>query len=47
MKYKILLSAVFTFFIAVLIVCWMIAKQANPVFLDEHGKPVSTARSTY
>ena len=35
------LGAIFAFFILVLIVCYYIAKQANPVFLDEHGKPTN------
>jgi hypothetical protein len=47
MNFKWLLSGVFTFFIAVLVVCYIISKQANPVFLDEHGKPVATAKSGY
>ncbi len=47
MNIKILLGGVFTFFIAVLIACYMIAKDANPVFLDDHGKPVGTAKSGY
>ncbi len=47
MKFKWLLAAVFTFFIAILIGCWVIARDANPIFLDEHGKPVKTAQSIY
>lgn len=47
MKFKWLLGAVFTFFIAVLIVCYLIARDANPIFLDEHGKPTNAAHSSY
>ena len=36
------LGFVFVFFIAFLIVCYVITKRANPVFLDEHGKPVAS-----
>jgi len=36
------LGVVFVFFIAVLIVCYVITKRTNPVFLDEHGKPVAS-----
>ncbi len=42
-----LLGFIMAWFIAILIVCYFIAKQANPVFLDEHGKPQNTARSSY
>jgi len=31
-------------FIGILIFCYIVTKRANPVFLDEHGKP--TAQST-
>jgi hypothetical protein len=47
MNFKVLLGAVMTFFVAVLIVCYFIARDANPVFLDEHGKPSQTAKSNY
>lgn len=47
MNFKVLLGAVMTFFVAVLIVCYAIAKQANPVFLDEHGKPSNVTKPNY
>lgn len=47
MRFKWMLGAIFTFFIAVLIACYVIAREANPIFLDEHGKPVNAPRSTY
>ena len=47
MNIKILLGGVMGFFIAVLIVCYFIAKQANPVFLDEHGRPSNIAKANY
>jgi hypothetical protein len=47
MNFKVLLGSVMTFFVAVLIVCYCIAKQADPVFLDEHGKPSNTAKANY
>ncbi|HTR23768.1 MAG TPA: hypothetical protein VMI10_07270 [Terriglobales bacterium] len=36
------LGFVFALFIAILIVCYVITKRTNPVFLDEHGKPVAS-----
>jgi hypothetical protein len=47
MNIKILLGGVMGFFIAVLIVCYIIAKQANPVFLDEHGRPSNIEKTSY
>lgn len=38
MKY--FLAAVFGFFVALLVAVYMGARQADPVLLDEHGKPV-------
>lgn len=37
------LGFVFVLFIAILIVCYVITKRANPILLDQHGKPVATA----
>jgi hypothetical protein len=37
------LGFIFVFFISILIVCYVITKRTNPVFLDEHGKPVSSS----
>jgi hypothetical protein len=37
------LGAVFVLFIAILIFCYVVTKRANPVFLDEHGKPAATS----
>ena len=47
MNFKILLGGVMGLFVTILIVCYIIAKQANPVFLDEHGKPVAAAQKNY
>jgi len=47
MNFKILLGGVMGLFVTILIVCYIIAKQADPVFLDEHGKPLATAQKTY
>ena len=35
------LGAVFVMFIGILVFCYVVTKRTNPVFLDEHGKPVS------
>ena len=37
------LGFIFVLFISILIACYMITKRTNPVFLDEHGKPVSSS----
>jgi len=47
MNFKVLLGAVMTLFVTILIVCYAIAKQANPVFLDEHGKPSNVTKPNY
>ncbi len=47
MNFKVLLGSVFGFFVMVLIVCYFIARDSNPVFLDEHGKVTSQAKGTY
>ena len=36
------LGVVMAIFIGILIVCYVITKRTNPVFLDEHGKPVNS-----
>ena len=33
-----LLGFVMVLFISILVVCYFIAKQANPIMLDEHGE---------
>ncbi|HKH97982.1 MAG TPA: hypothetical protein VJ999_02650 [Candidatus Sulfotelmatobacter sp.] len=35
------LGFVFVLFIGILIFCYAITKRTNPVFLDQHGKPVA------
>ncbi len=30
-------------FIGILIFCYVVTKRANPILLDEHGKPVTSA----
>lgn len=42
MKY--FLAFVFALFIGVLVFVYWGAKQANPVILDEKGKPLATSR---
>jgi len=36
------LGLVMALFIGILIFCYVITKRTNPVFLDEHGKPVNS-----
>jgi len=37
------LGFVFMFFIGILICVYVITKHTNPVFLDQHGKPVASS----
>lgn len=41
------LGFVFVFFISILIVCYVITKRTNPVFLDEHGKPTNASTQSH
>jgi hypothetical protein len=38
-----LLGFVFVLFIGILIFCYVVTKRTNPVFLDQHGKPVAAS----
>jgi hypothetical protein len=42
MMFKILLGCVMALFIGILIVAYGAARHANPVLLDEHGRPIAT-----
>lgn len=37
------LGVIFVLFIGILIFCYVVTKQANPIFLDEHGKVVTSS----
>lgn len=39
---KLLLSLIVVIFIGILFTAYLVARRANPIFLDEHGKPVNT-----
>lgn len=41
-----LLGFVFLLFIGILVFAYVVTRQANPVFLDEHGKPLATQPAT-
>ena len=43
MKFQILLCAVMALFIGILIVAYAATKRANPILLDERGRPVATS----
>jgi len=32
---------VFLLFVGILVFCYVVTKRANPIYLDEHGKPVA------
>ncbi len=40
---RILLCLIFVVFIAILVMVGIISKRANPVMLDEQGRPLSLA----
>jgi hypothetical protein len=37
-----MLGAIMVLFIGILVVVYFVAREANPVFLDEKGKPVES-----
>jgi hypothetical protein len=45
MNFKIFLGAIMALFIGILIVVYVITKQANPVLLDEHGRPIESSEA--
>ena len=45
MKMKILLGLVSALFIGILIVTYIVTKRANPIMLDEQGRPVTAGQS--
>jgi hypothetical protein len=40
------LAFVFFLFVGILLFCYAVTKRTNPVFLDEHGKPVAADSHT-
>lgn len=43
---QIMLGAIMVLFIGILIATYIVSKRANPVFLDEKGRPVETQSET-
>jgi hypothetical protein len=43
MRMKIVLGAVSALFLGFLVVLYLVARQANPVMLDEKGQPVGAS----
>ena len=39
---RLFLSFISVVFISILVVGYFVARKANPVILDEHGKPIQT-----
>ena len=37
------LAFIFALFIGILVFCYVVTRRANPVFLDQHGKPVAAS----
>ena len=42
---KVFLSFIFVLFIGILVVVYFISRQANPIILDETGKPINVESS--
>lgn len=47
MKFTWVLTTVFVFFCLLLIVCYAIAEQAHPIFVDMHGHPTNAGTAKY
>lgn len=45
--FPIMLGGIMVLFIAIMITVYLIAKQANPIFLDEKGNPVQTQETSH
>lgn len=41
------LGGIMVLFIAIMVMVYFIAKQANPIFLDEKGKPIQSQNSSH
>lgn len=44
---QIALGGIMVLFIAIMVTVYFVAKQANPIFLDEKGKPIQTESSSH
>lgn len=44
---QMLLGGAILLFIAILITVYVVAKRANPIFLDEQGRPVNSENSSH
>lgn len=43
---QLILGGIMVLFIAIMVTVYFIAKQANPIFLDEKGKPIKSQSSS-
>jgi hypothetical protein len=43
MNMKVVFGLVMTLFLGILVAVYFVARSANPVMLDEHGRPVGQA----
>lgn len=44
---KALIIGIHVVFLAILGLVWILSVRANPVFLDEHGRPVNAAAKVH
>ena len=47
MRFKLLLGFVFAFFMVLMVAVWILAKRANPILLDQQGRPVASSTRTH
>ena len=45
MKMALFLGGIFTVFCLILVVCYGIARESHPIFLDQNGRPTNVATS--
>lgn len=43
---QLMLGGIMVLFIVIMVAVYFIAKQANPIFLDEKGKPIKSQNSS-
>lgn len=44
---QLLLGGIMVLFIAIMVTVYFIARQANPIFLDEKGRPIQSQSSSH
>lgn len=47
MRMRLVLGAIFGFFILLMIVVWIVSERSHPVLLDEQGRPVKSGEHAH